>query len=186
MSDNSVRIALAVTFGGFMLVAACLGHYDAEHGTKTHDAVFDERQMADQLFACKTALYTLLAYLCLWLGIESGILWNRPLWTPAFGLTLGICLALGVNSSIRILRDAVVPVRGKYSMEEILLPGLLLAFQLLARCWAGGMTLVEDGMISSKACFPLLGLSYTFLYGCVLWKKWKEKREKKAAAAAIE
>lgn len=184
MSGNTVRIVVFSVIGVFFAICFAVGQYNAKHGTKIEQPEYDERQLADQLFACKAALWTVVGYLILWWFMEMGVLWDHPLWCAEFGAVLGLCLAACVGVSICILRDAVAFVGQKKSANYIVIYYMLGMYALSSWELAkdGERKLVENGMLGPDATIPLIFLSCLFLTGCILWKKRQEKREKKAAA----
>ena len=187
MSGNELRIVLIAVIGGFYAVLITLAVYSSKHGTKIEpDGVYDERQMADQLSACRAGMYTAIFYLLFWWYVDSGILWDRPLWNGEFGAVLGLCLTVSVAGSVCILRNAYYMVGKKNNLFDILIPIFTVLFGLESLLLGEDLPLTEDGMLGKGAAFLVAFFSCLFLWGCLLWKKRQEKREKKAAAAAKE
>lgn len=185
MSGNELRIVLIAVIGGFYAVLISLAVYSSKHGTKIEpDGVYDERQLADQLSACRAGMYTAIFYLLFWCYVDSGILWDRPLWNGEFGAVLGLCLTASVERSICILRDAYRMVGNKKNLTEIMIPIFTVCSGLmgLASVYWEFYPLTEDGMLGMGAAYFVVFFSCLFLWGCLLWKKRQEKREKMAAA----
>ena len=186
MSGNTVRIVVFSVIGVFFAICFAVGQYNAKHGTKIEQPEYDERQLADQLSACRAGMYTAIFYLLFWWYVDSGILWDRPLWNGEFGAVLGLCLTVSVAGSVCILRNAYYMVGKKNNLFDILIPIFTVLFGLESLLLGEDLPLTEDGMLGKGAAFLVAFFSCLFLTGCALWKKQQEKREKKAAAAAKE